>query len=171
MQQISSTFTCALGAKKMLPLFMCCLFNDATYCIWYTALLNGRTIINNEQGCERKLLCDVLGVLIPTFVRGLFFFSLCAKHQISRLYKTTDNIIILYIVIFKLFDVTQEYIVMYRPTVRQRLGKHIPAEAYECNNRAFTARQRISKQSSIIGCVSAWCVPRGYKGAKEGRLS
>jgi hypothetical protein len=36
-------------------------------------------------------------------------------------------------------------IVTYRPIARQRLGKHIPVEAYARNNRTSIARQRISK--------------------------
>jgi hypothetical protein len=34
------------------------------------------------------------------------------------------------------------------PIARQRLGKHIPAEANARNNREYIARQRISKQAS-----------------------
>jgi hypothetical protein len=37
-------------------------------------------------------------------------------------------------------------IVTYRPIARQRLGKHIPAEAY-ARNRTSIARQQISKQA------------------------
>jgi hypothetical protein len=38
-----------------------------------------------------------------------------------------------------------KYIVTRIPIARQRLGKHIPAEAYAHNNKASIARQRISK--------------------------
>jgi hypothetical protein len=37
--------------------------------------------------------------------------------------------------------------VTYRPTARQRLGKHISAEAYELNNMTSISRQRICKQA------------------------
>jgi hypothetical protein len=37
---------------------------------------------------------------------------------------------------------------------RQRLGKHIPAEAKMGNNRTSVARQRISKQASTIERLS-----------------
>jgi hypothetical protein len=37
------------------------------------------------------------------------------------------------------------FIVTYIPIARQRLGKHIPSEAYVRNNRTSNARQRISK--------------------------
>jgi hypothetical protein len=40
-----------------------------------------------------------------------------------------------------------DYIVMYRPIARQRLRKHILAEAYARNNNTSTTRQRISKQT------------------------
>jgi hypothetical protein len=40
-----------------------------------------------------------------------------------------------------------ENIVMYRPIARQRLDKHIPAEAYYRNNGTSIARQRINKQT------------------------
>jgi hypothetical protein len=36
--------------------------------------------------------------------------------------------------------------VTYRPIARQRLGEHIPAEAYSRSNRTSTTRQRIRKQ-------------------------
>jgi hypothetical protein len=42
---------------------------------------------------------------------------------------------------------TIKYIVTYILIARQRLGKHIPAEAYASNNRTSIARQRISKQA------------------------
>jgi hypothetical protein len=40
-----------------------------------------------------------------------------------------------------------EYIVTYRSMARQRLGKHILAEANVRNNRTSIARQRISKHA------------------------
>jgi hypothetical protein len=59
-------------------------------------------------------------------------------------------------------------IVTYRPTARQRLGKHILVEAYERNNRTSTARQRISKQVFNRQAVfSAWFVLMGYKRPKK----
>jgi hypothetical protein len=55
-------------------------------------------------------------------------------------------------------------IVTYRPTARQRLGKHIPAGANARNNRTVIARQRISEQtfSTTEAVFSAWSVPRCY---------
>jgi hypothetical protein len=45
------------------------------------------------------------------------------------------------------------------PTARQRLGKHIPAEAKASNNRTSIARQQISKHASLI-IVAVFCVAR-----------
>jgi hypothetical protein len=42
---------------------------------------------------------------------------------------------------------------------RQRLGKHIPVEAYERNNRTSTARQRNSKQN--FSTTEMLCFLRG----------
>jgi hypothetical protein len=42
------------------------------------------------------------------------------------------------------------HIVTCIPTARQRLGKHIPAQANSLNNRTSIARQRISKHTSLI---------------------
>jgi hypothetical protein len=39
------------------------------------------------------------------------------------------------------------HIVTYRTIARQRLGKHIPAEANARNNRTSTVSQRISKHA------------------------
>jgi hypothetical protein len=49
--------------------------------------------------------------------------------------------------------VASNNIVMYRPIARQRLDKHIPAEAYARKNRRSIGRQRFSKQvfSTIEG--------------------
>jgi hypothetical protein len=50
---------------------------------------------------------------------------------------------------------------MYRPIARQRLGKHIAAEAHERNNWTSTARKRISKQAfSTIERLCFLRVPR-----------
>jgi hypothetical protein len=43
----------------------------------------------------------------------------------------------------------REDIVMHRPIVKQRLGKHIPARTKAHKNRTFIARQRISKHASL----------------------
>jgi hypothetical protein len=55
------------------------------------------------------------------------------------------------------------------PIARQRLGKHISAEANARNNRTSIARQRISKHASLAieAVFSAWSVPRGHKGTKR----
>jgi hypothetical protein len=60
-------------------------------------------------------------------------------------------------------------IVTYRSIARQRLGKHIPTEAYARNNGAPIVRQRISKQafSTIETEFSARPVPRGCKATKK----
>jgi hypothetical protein len=51
------------------------------------------------------------------------------------------------------------------PIARQRLGKHIPAEANARNNRTSIAKQRISKHTSLTieAVFSAWSVQSGYK--------
>jgi hypothetical protein len=56
-------------------------------------------------------------------------------------------------------------IVTYRPIARQRLGKHIPAQAYARNNRTSTARQWISQHASLTieAVFYAWSVQSGYK--------
>jgi hypothetical protein len=48
---------------------------------------------------------------------------------------------------------------------RQRLGKHIPAEAEARNNRTSIDRQRIIQHTSLIteAVFSAWSVQSGYK--------
>jgi flagellar biosynthesis/type III secretory pathway chaperone len=48
---------------------------------------------------------------------------------------------------------------------RQRVGKHIPAEANARNNRTSNARQRISKHASLTieAVFSAWCLQSGYE--------
>jgi hypothetical protein len=63
-------------------------------------------------------------------------------------------------------------IVTYRPIARQRLGKHIPAEAYARNNKTSIIRQRISKHaSSTIEVVSSACsVQSGYKEVFSSRV-
>jgi hypothetical protein len=51
------------------------------------------------------------------------------------------------------------------PIARQRLGKHIPAQAYARNNRTLIARQRISKHASLTreAVFSAWSVQNDSK--------
>jgi hypothetical protein len=51
------------------------------------------------------------------------------------------------------------------PIARQRLGKHILAQAYARSNRTFTARQRTSQHASLTiqAVFSAWSVQSGYK--------
>jgi hypothetical protein len=52
----------------------------------------------------------------------------------------------------------------YRPIVRQRLGKHIPAGANALNNRTHIARQRCDKHSSSTreAVFSELSVPKSY---------
>jgi hypothetical protein len=54
---------------------------------------------------------------------------------------------------------------MYRPVDRQRLGKHIPAEANARNSRTSFARQTISKHASLTikDVLSLWPVQSGYR--------
>jgi hypothetical protein len=60
--------------------------------------------------------------------------------------------------------------VTYRLIARQRLGKHIPAEAQASNNRTSIARQRISKQA--FSTVERLCFLRGpYRGVIKGQKS
>jgi hypothetical protein len=69
--------------------------------------------------------------------------------------------------------------VTYRPIVRQRHGKHIPAGANARSNRTSIARQRINKHASLtIEAVFSACpVQSGYKEVfrsieeSEGRVS
>jgi hypothetical protein len=51
------------------------------------------------------------------------------------------------------------------PIARQRLGKHIPAQANSLKNTTSIARQRISKHTSlkIEAVFSACSVQNGYK--------
>jgi hypothetical protein len=51
------------------------------------------------------------------------------------------------------------------PIARQRLGKHIPAQANARKNGTFIARQRISKHASLTpeAVFSVGSVQRGYK--------
>jgi hypothetical protein len=58
----------------------------------------------------------------------------------------------------------QEYIATCIPIARQRLGKHIPAQAKARNNRTSIARQPISKHTSLLtieALLSAWSVQSG----------
>jgi hypothetical protein len=72
------------------------------------------------------------------------------------------------------YQMTQRNLVLWRidPFARQRLGKHIPAEAYARNNRTSVARQRISKQA--FSTIERFCFLRnpcwGVLMKKEGRL-
>jgi hypothetical protein len=57
--------------------------------------------------------------------------------------------------------------VTYKPIVRQRIGKHIPAGANACNNKTFIARQRISKHTKnntgqLKAVFSVGLAPRLY---------
>jgi hypothetical protein len=63
--------------------------------------------------------------------------------------------------------------VMNRPIVKQRLDKHIRAQAYARKNSTSITRQRINKQafSTVDRLFSAFSVPRGYKGTKNVGLS
>jgi hypothetical protein len=51
------------------------------------------------------------------------------------------------------------YTMMYRPTARQRLGKHIPAEAYARNIKTSITKQQISKQA--FSTTEKMCFLRG----------
>jgi hypothetical protein len=55
--------------------------------------------------------------------------------------------------------------VTYTAIARQRLGKHIPAQANARNYRISIAKQRISKQASLTveAMFSAWFVRNGYE--------
>jgi hypothetical protein len=57
------------------------------------------------------------------------------------------------------------HIVTCRPIDRQRLSKHIPAQASARTNRTSTGRQRTSQHASLTieAVFSAWSVQRGYK--------
>jgi hypothetical protein len=57
------------------------------------------------------------------------------------------------------------YTVTCIPIARQRLGKHIPAEANARNNKTSIAGQRISKRASLTieAVFSVWSVQSGYK--------
>jgi hypothetical protein len=60
------------------------------------------------------------------------------------------------------------YVVTYRPTTRQGLGKHIPSEVYASNNRTSIARQRINKQA--FSTIERQCFLRSQcRGAVDGR--
>jgi hypothetical protein len=55
------------------------------------------------------------------------------------------------------------YFVTYTPISRQRLGKHIVAEANARNDKTSIVRQRISKHAYLAEAFSAWSVQNGYK--------
>jgi hypothetical protein len=63
--------------------------------------------------------------------------------------------------------------VAYILIARQRLGKHIPAEAYVRNNRMSITRQRISKEvfSTAGRMFSVWSVPSCYIGKMKSFVS
>jgi hypothetical protein len=56
-------------------------------------------------------------------------------------------------------ETTNHDSVTYRPIARQRLGKHILAQAYARINRTSTARQRVSKHASLT-IEAVFCVVR-----------
>jgi hypothetical protein len=58
-------------------------------------------------------------------------------------------------------------IVTYRPIARQRLGKHIPEEAYVRKNKTSIVRQRISIQTLILERLCFLSGP--YRGVIKGR--
>jgi hypothetical protein len=57
------------------------------------------------------------------------------------------------------------YTVLYIHSARQRLGKHIPAEANARNNKTSIAGQRLSKHASLTieAVFSVWSLEIGYK--------
>jgi hypothetical protein len=59
----------------------------------------------------------------------------------------------------------KENILKYIFITRQRLGKHIFAQAYARNNRTSIARQRTSQHASLTieAVFFAWFVQSGYK--------
>jgi hypothetical protein len=59
----------------------------------------------------------------------------------------------------------KQSIMTYRPIARQRLGKHIPAQAYARNNRTSIAKQRTSQHASLTteAVFSASFLQNGYK--------
>jgi hypothetical protein len=56
-------------------------------------------------------------------------------------------------------------IVTHRPIARQRLGKHIPAQVYERNNRTSITMQRTSQHAplTIEFVFSVWSVQCVYE--------
>jgi hypothetical protein len=61
--------------------------------------------------------------------------------------------------------VTEQHFVACIIIARQRLGKHIPAEAISFNNRTSVARQRSSKYTSLTieAVFAVGSVHSGYK--------
>jgi hypothetical protein len=57
------------------------------------------------------------------------------------------------------------HIETYGLIAKQRLGKHVPAEANQCKNKMSIARQRISKHTFLIieAVFSVWSVQSDYK--------
>jgi hypothetical protein len=73
-----------------------------------------------------------------------------------------------YVQIIKYED-TRKNILTCIPIAKQRLPKHIPAEANVRNNRTSIVRQRRGKHASstIQAAFSLRSVPRGYEGTKK----
>jgi hypothetical protein len=57
------------------------------------------------------------------------------------------------------FFISKQNIVTCIPIARQRLGKHIPVEAYARNNSTSIAKQRVSKQA--FSTIEGQCFLRG----------
>jgi hypothetical protein len=81
------------------------------------------------------------------------------ENEFSALRKTVLNTVMKTMIRFK-----TEHIVTCISIARQRLGKHIPAEA-NAHNRTSITRQRINKHTSLTieEVFSAWSVQNGYK--------
>jgi hypothetical protein len=67
----------------------------------------------------------------------------------------------------------EKNIVTHRPIVRQRFGKHIPAESYARSDRSSIVRQWISKQafSTIVRLCFLRRPAEGLYRDKEDRLN
>jgi hypothetical protein len=87
-------------------------------------------------------------------------FQVCGRSDLAYLKLLSQHL-------HKQPEENHEYIVTYRPIARQRLGKHILAQAEGRNNWISIARQRISKQafSTIERLFSVWSVQSSYKEA------
>jgi hypothetical protein len=64
------------------------------------------------------------------------------------------------------YSISANHIVTCIPTARQRLSKHILAQANILNNKTSTTRQRISRNAyvRIVAVFSVGYVQSGYKG-------